>query len=109
MMFTAVVPEGWSTSVYRKHGVPMARLLRNGSEVHFEVAEGLQDQVIFKNAARDFLRPVFEEHGFLTTRTLRGDVEAGSFVTRFGFQPTWSDNNFDYYMLTELPFGKKGK
>jgi hypothetical protein len=30
-------------------------------------------------------------------------------VLRMGFEPTWSDEKFEYYFLAELPFSRKTK
>jgi hypothetical protein len=37
------------------------------------------------------------------------DDTSRRFVQRIGFEQTWSDEDYDYFMLTALPFGKKEK
>ena len=99
----------WSERLYERGGKAVARLIRMGSEVHFEIHPEHRHRVIYRHVTREFLRPVFEEHGFLTTRTHPRDFKSQAFIERLGFERTWSDENFDYYMLTALPFGKKEK
>ena len=102
-------PEGWSEKLHERDGRVVARLLHRGSEVHFEISPSFGRQVIYRNVAREFLKSVFDEHGFLTTKVTTPDERSRRFVERFGFKHTWSDMDYDYFMLTALPFEKKGK
>ena len=102
------VAEPWAEVLHMKGGKPVARLLCCGAEVHFEIAPEHRGRVIYRNVTREFLRPVFEKHGMLTTKTEIGDEVNARFLKRLGFKPTWSDDRYDYYMLTALPFEKKG-
>jgi hypothetical protein len=104
----APAPAPWQEVLHLKDGQPVARLLRSGTEVHFEVASGHEHKVIYRHVTRNFLRPVFDEFGLLTTKTERDDEVNKRFITRLGFRHSWSDADYDYYMLTALPFGKKG-
>lgn len=106
----APLQPGWSQTFHHRDGVAVARLMHAGSEVHFEVLPEHRHRVIYRGVTRDFLRPLFEEHGFLTTKVPREDAASARFVQRIGFRQTWSDEGHDYYMLTSLPFTKdKGK
>lgn len=104
----AQVPSPWVEIPYIKNGQKVARALCCGTEIHFEIAPGHEHKVIFRHVTREFLKPMFDKHGLLTTKTWIGDEVNARFITRLGFEKTWSDAEYDYYILTALPFEKKG-
>lgn len=75
-----------------------------GTEVHVAVTDGYRPKACQRRAIRGFLKPLFDRHGFLTTRIPHHRLAQKSFVERVGFTPTWKDENFQYYMLASLPF-----
>ena len=97
---------GWRFVEYAPAGQVQAVAAIQGTEIHFAVAPERRHRVIARQRTRDFLRPIFDSIGFLTTRVVRGDARA-DFVRRLGFVPTWSDDTMDHFMMTELPFGRK--
>lgn len=102
-------PEGWVEKVEVRGDRAVARLLRRGTEVHFEVDPEFRHKVIRRHWGRAFLKPLLEELEFLTTKVPHGDAPARRFVTGVGFGSTWSDADYEYFMLTALPFEKKEK
>ena len=88
-------------------GQLVASMIHSGTEVHFAIAKEARGKVINRTRMREFLRPLFEEKGFLTTRLLHRHKGPQRFIERIGFKKTWSDENFNYFMLTELPFERK--
>jgi hypothetical protein len=105
----APLQPGWSEVLHVRAGQAVARLMHAGAEVHFEVHPEHRHRVIYRGVTREFLRPLFEQHGFLTTKVPLLDDTSRRFVQRIGFELTWSDEDYDYFMLTALPFGKKEK
>ena len=93
------VAAGWELAVSKCGG---CRAALRGTEIHVEFT---RPGVINRGRVREFLGPLLERQGYLTTRVPGGDSRA-RFVTRLGFRPTWSDDEFSYYMLTELPFSR---
>jgi hypothetical protein len=81
------------------------RALLQGTEIHVEFTGAGR---LTRRAAREFLGGLMRELGFLTTRVPRDDQVNARFVERMGFERTWEDDRFVYYMLTELPFSRKG-
>lgn len=77
-----------------------------GTEFHCQLVEGFR---MNRADMREFLRPLFERHGFLTTRVAHEDMANQRFNRVFGFEKTWSDETFHYYILTALPFERSGK
>jgi hypothetical protein len=45
----------------------------------------------------------------LTTRVPIGDEANERFNRVFGFERTWSDERFHYFVMAELPFGGREK
>lgn len=88
-------------------GQLVATLLRKGTEVHFAISKQYRGKTINRRRTREFLRPVLEEYGFLTTRLLHDRKGQQRFIERIGFKKTWSDDKCHYYMLTDLPFERK--
>jgi hypothetical protein len=101
------VADPWQEMFYEKDGQRVARLMHVGTEVHFEILPEYRHKVIFRDVTREFLKPVFDKQGFLTTKALVDDVVNQRFVRRLGFVETWSDGIYRYYMMTALPFEKK--
>lgn len=75
-----------------------------GTEIHVEFGPGLR---FTRASVREFLAPLLAREGLLTTRTEHEDQRHRLFVIRLGFRKTWSDDQYDYYAMTELPFGKE--
>lgn len=98
------VRNGWDIHTYTRDGKVAAYAMVRGTEIHVKVYEAFRYRIIHRVATQEFLRPIFDRHGFLTTRVLQGDEESRRFVERVGFKMTWEDDNFRYFMLTALPF-----
>ena len=84
-------------------GQHAATAIVKGSEIHFGLVPEFRRRVT-RGRVREFLRPLLERRGFLTTRVLLASRDKQRFVERVGFRPTWSDGAFQYYLLGELPW-----
>jgi len=73
-----------------------------GTEIHFAVLPSFRHKVITRRIAREFFTPLLSHFPYLTTRILLGN-ENNEFVRRIGFENTWSDTTFNYYLMAELP------
>ena len=80
--------------------------IQKGTEWHCQLADGFK---LRRADMREFLRPMFEKHGCLTTRVPVADSANQRFNRVFGFKKTWSDDLFHYYILTALPFERSGR
>lgn len=85
----------------------VAAIIHAGTEVHFAIAKSARGKTINRRRTREFLKPLFDEKGFLTTRLLHDRAGQRKFIERIGFKKTWSDKKYDYFMLDELPFERK--
>jgi hypothetical protein len=97
----------WDIVPYTRNGEVQAFAIIDGTEIHFSVLPAFRGKLIQRHRISEFLQPIFEHHGFLTTRTAVG--QDASFIERLGFTKTWSDGEIDYHILTALPFLKKDK
>ena len=78
----------------------------SGSEIHFAISPAWRHRVIARHRAREFLAPLFNKYGFLTTRAEPSDNHI-AFLSRLGFQRTYFDGKVDHFMLCALPFEKQ--
>ncbi len=84
-------------------GQHAATAVIKGSEVHFGLVPEFRHRIT-RRRVREFLEPLLERHGFLTTRILLLSQDKRRFVERVGFMPTWNDGKFQYYLLGDLPW-----
>lgn len=90
-------------------GVQVAAIIKKGTEVHFAIEKAYRKKTICRHRAREFLAPLMEEYGYITTKLLHKYKGQQRFIERIGFKKTWSDDRFNYFMLSELPFERKSK
>ena len=95
---------GWHVVPHFVDGHHAATAVLKGTEIHFAIVPEFRRRLINRSNTREFLRPMFEKHGFLTTRIEQGRTAQQGFVKRIGFEPTWSDGQFQYFILADLPF-----
>lgn len=96
----------WELVPHFQDGVFAGIGLMRGSEFHCLVLPTFK---LRRKEMREFLRPLFERHGMLTTRVEHSDAANQRFNKAFGFKKTWSDAQFNYFIMTELPFGERKK
>lgn len=85
-------------------GELVAAIAYHGTEVHFAIDKNYRGKTITRRRTREFIRPLLVDKEFLTTRIAIGDNGPKRFIERIGFKRTWSDDKYDYFILTELPF-----
>ena len=97
----------WEIVPFDFEGRHVCTMVAKGTEVHFALVPDWRPKGSMRGSIRSFLKPMFERHGFLTTRIAHGHTDQKMFVTRLGFKPTWKDGNVEYYLLGSLPFERK--
>ena len=97
----------WEILPFEFEGRHIWTMVVKGTEVHIALAPDWQPKASMRGAVRAFLKPMFDEFGFLTTRVRHERPEHKEFVKRIGFTPTWKDGNVEYYLLGSLPFERK--
>lgn len=98
------VASNWDVIPFSQGGVLGGVALMRGTEFHCIVLPHFK---LRRKEMREFLRPLFDRHGMLTTKLKHGDTANERFNRTFGFKRTWSDNRYHYFMMTELPFGER--
>jgi hypothetical protein len=99
--------EDWELIPVEADGQHAATVIAKGTEIHIAVVEGYKPKSSQRRAIHGFLKPLFDRYEFLTTRVHHHRLAQKRFVQRVGFKPTWKDENFEYYMLTSMPFERK--
>lgn len=102
----ASVFDGWEVVPGFIDGEHAATAIIKGTEIHFALVPRFVRTAVLKGRTQEFLRPMFERKGFLTTRVAVTAATQKKFVERIGFKPTWSDSHFQYYLLGKLPFAR---
>jgi hypothetical protein len=97
------VQHGWELVPFAPKGKVTALLAIKGSEIHVEIRE----RSMFRNTVTVFLEDLRKRFGFLTTRCAAGDSRSRRFITKIGFAPTWSDGEFEYFILNGPAFSKE--
>lgn len=99
--------EGWHVvKHFNDNGNCDGIAIQKGTEWHCQLAPGFE---LRRVEIREFLRPMFDKYGYLTTRVPVQDAANQRFNQVFGFKKTWSDGVFNYYILTALPFEGVGR
>ena len=101
------IVSAWEVTPFVVNGEVAGAAMMRGSEIHVALSEEWKGRALTRSRIREFLRQLAEPHGFLTTRveSHRDD----SFVRRIGFKPTWSDGQFNFYMLAGDALEKKDR
>lgn len=63
--------------------------------------------VLTRRMVRDLVGPMLQQHGLVTTRVPAQHETLRRFVERVGFTWSWADTNYDYYIMTDMPFEKR--
>lgn len=94
----------WSIHPFYEGQTLMGCAFTLGTEFHCRLLPGFK---LNRSMMREFMRPLFDKYGFLTTRVEHGDTANRRFNKVFGFVPTWADETHQYFILTSIPFDRK--
>lgn len=105
---SSCVPDDWELIPAFIDGKHAASVMIKGTEVHFGfVPEFRHTAALRRSVSNDLFRPLLARWGFLTTRVELGSRGKQRFVERVGFAPTWVDEQFQYYLLGDLPLARR--
>ena len=96
--------KGWESIDYIIGSEVAGSGLIKGTEIHVTLGEKHRKHGLRRDAIRAFLLPLLNREGYLTTRILVDHKEQQKFIERIGFEKTWSDGRFNYYLLANLPY-----
>ena len=99
--------EGWEVIPGYVDNYHVCTAILRGNEIHFGIKPEYRKKLIQRKRTRKYLEPLLKRKSFLTTRIILSDLVKQKFVERLGFLKTWSDEEFQYYMLTKLPFERE--
>lgn len=91
--------EGWD-----RIETPLGEVFIRGSEIHLNPDVQC---MVSRRHFQDVFGPIIEEYGFVTTRVPHGMSD--EFTRRIGFEVTWADDHFTYYIMEHVPFSRKDK
>lgn len=92
---------------YIVDGDPVATAMIKGTEIHFAVDPKWRGRLIQRQRAREFLSPLLERNGFLTTTT--DGIKSAKFLAALGFVETWCEGPYVHHMLCTLPFSNNAE
>ena len=99
---------GWEFIPHERDGRVVAVAAMRGSEIHFAIDPEWHHRVIAKNRTREFLAPLFERFGYLTTTAVgAARADRGRFLERLGFEFSWDEPDRRHFMMTALPFSRE--
>ena len=99
----------WDAVAVKDGDEHVATVISKGCEVHIALVAGYRPKSCKRGVIKSFLQPVFDAHGYITTRVKHSRLNEKKFVERVGFKPTWKDTEFQYYFLGSMPFERKAK
>jgi hypothetical protein len=99
----------WDAIAIQDEDQHVGTLIAKGCEIHIALVEGYQPKSSKRRIIKQFLQPLFDEHGYVTTRIRHSSLKEKRFVERVGFTPSWKDADFQYYFLGVMPFERKTK
>ena len=96
----------WTFVPLVENGAVLLLAAMRGTEIHVAVAPEFRGRVITRRRCREFLGPLLERRGYLTTRAVEG-TDRIHFLQRLGFRLTGAAGGINHYMLTAVPFQKE--
>lgn len=96
--------DGWTISTAQRAGVDVGFVITRGPEIHMLSIVGPRG--MSRRNILEFMRPVFEEHGYVSTRVPLAETDH-RLRESLGFTQTWQDQHFTYWSLTVLPYQKQ--
>lgn len=93
--------DGWSIKVAQRGGVDCAFVCTLGPEIHFVSLVG--PRAMSRKNITQFMAPIIAEYGYATTRVSIAETDH-KLREHLGFVESWSDNNYRYFICTELPY-----
>lgn len=103
-----LLQEGWTIHPWMAGDEMACIAIMHGPEIHFVAAPKWRGRLILRKRTQEFLAPLMDRHGYLTTRADPADGHR-DFLERLGFVFTWSDGLLDHFMMHKLPFIGKDK
>lgn len=88
---------------WKKHETSFGDIYVMGMEIHFY--PNRRKGAMTRREFYPIFQAILDQFGMITTRVPHGMDDR--FTRRIGFEKTWADNQYTYYMLDHLPFRKE--
>ena len=95
--------DGWDVQIAQRDGKDVAIVIVKGTEIHFCSLD--EKRAMTRKNTLQFLRPIYDEWGFVTTRTPITETN-DRLRSILGFKFQWHDQTYKYWTLFALPFQK---
>ena len=101
---TPAALDGWTVHTAQRAGVDVAFVLTRGPEIHMLSIVG--PRAMSRRNIVQYLCPIIEEHGYASTRVPIAETDH-RLREALGFQQSWADHQYTYWMLTSCPYERK--
>ena len=93
----AVELDKWEVVPYEQDGELALVGMFKGNEFHCKALPNFDPKR--RDKVREAFAPYIAREGYITTRLEHGDTANRRFNRLFGFEPTWSDERYTYFVL----------
>ena len=98
---------GWQMVPWEVNGRTIGVAATSGTEIHFAVDPQWRTRAMTRERVRQFLAPLIEKRGYLTTRAIDPTQPQRDFLRKLGFDMTHEHDSIEHFMLSGLPFAKE--
>lgn len=99
MDYWPLLGDGWKLEEMYSEGAHIFTKIVKGTEIHVEPHGSRR---ILRSTFQAAFGPIIDEYGYATTRVPHGFDDR--FTRRIGFEETWRDEQFVYFILDHVPF-----
>lgn len=93
--------DGWQVHAAQRAGVDVGFVIIRGPEFH--ILSTAPGRAMTRKNILAFVKPVFEEHGYITTRVPLAETDH-RLRQALGFTRSWDDEQYSYWAMTALPY-----
>ena len=88
-------------------GIEVGEIEQHGTELHCTIKDEYKfNWMLHRQALREFMKPYLAQD-IVTTNNEISDIQGIRRTTLLGFEETWRDDRFVFFMLKTLPFERK--
>lgn len=88
-------------------GIEVGEIVQQGTEIHCTIKDEYKfNWMLHRKALREFMQTYLDQD-MVTTNNEINDVQGIKRTTLLGFEETWRDDRFVFFMLKTLPFERK--
>lgn len=96
--------DGWTVHTAQRDGVAVGAWVTKGCEIH--IVSFVGQRAMSRRNVREALEPLISTYGYATTRVAASETNH-RLREALGFTHTWGDGQYNYFVLTSLPYEKQ--